>query len=163
MSITINNTTVSSRLTVIFDSSPNKDNTNDGPVYGTGNTESDVYIDDKVYKNIRSHTEIPSEVHALQCWNKSGTWTYELEYTDNRENTVYASQSDLPTWVNNVVIRCEAQDVFDSAGLANINAQGLAWTDAGNSGDTFVPNYDTADSNAATERNSYLSAHSITY
>ena len=48
MSIKINNTTVTSQLTIIFDSAPNldkKNQPNDGPALGSGNTESDVIID----------------------------------------------------------------------------------------------------------------------
>jgi hypothetical protein len=77
---------------------------------GTGNTESDVYLDNKVYLNIRSHTEIDANVHALQ-WNAT-TNTGELEYIDNRENE---SLSSFPQWATNVVIRCEAQDVWQTA------------------------------------------------
>ncbi len=163
MAITINNTSINSRLTILFDAGINPSNENDGPVYGTGNTESDVYIDNKVYTNLRSHTEVPSDVHALQCWNKSGTWSYELEYTDNRENLTYASQSDLPSWVNNVVIRCEAQDTWQTAYESNVTAQGTAWLDGGNAREDFVANTSMATSHADTERNNYLSANSITY
>jgi len=149
MSITINNTTITSRLTIIFDAAVNSDNENDGPAYGTGNTESDVYIDNKTHLNIRSHTEIPSTVHALQCWNKGGTWSYELEHTNNDPNTTYSSQSDLPQWVTNVVIRCEAQDAwqtaYDNAMAGDADAQANATTTAN------------------TARDNYLSGHSITY
>jgi len=155
MSITINNTTVNSRLTIIFDADAQKDHStgeiisSDGPAFGTGNTESDVYLDNKIHLNIRSHTEIPSTVHALQCWNKGGTWTYELEHTNNDPNTTYAAQSDLPQWVTNVVIRCEAQDkwqtAYDTAMAGDADAQANAVSDA-----------DTA-------RVNYLSDHSITY
>ena len=149
MSITINNTTITSRLTIIFDAAVNSDNENDGPAYGTGNTESDVYIDNKTHLNIRSHTEIPSTVHALQCWNKGGTWSYELEHTNNNRNTTYSAQSDLPQWVTNVVIRCEAQDAwqtaYDNAMAGDADAQANATTTAN------------------TARDNYLSGHSITY
>lgn len=155
MSITINNTTISSRLTIIFDADLKKDFktgeiiSNDGPTFGTGNTESDVYIDDKVWLNIRSHTEIPSTVHALQCRNNNGNWSYELEYTNNDPNHSYNSQSELPSWVNNVVIRCEAQDVwrtaYDNAMAGDANAQANATT--------------TAD----TARINYLSGNNIIY
>ena len=149
MSITINNTTITSRLTIIFDAAVNSDNENDWPSYGTGNTESDVYIDNKTHLNIRSHTEIPSTVHALQCWNKGGTWSYELEHTNNNPNTTYPAQSDLPQWVTNVVIRCEAQDAwqtaYDNAMAGDADAQANATTTAN------------------TARDNYLSGHSITY
>ena len=105
MATTVNNTTINTRLTILFDANVNPDSANDGPRTGTGNTESDVYIDNQVYLNIRSHTEVPSEIHALQ-WNAS-TNTGELEYTDNRDNEAVSS---LPNWATNVVIRCEAQD-----------------------------------------------------
>lgn len=149
MSITINNTTITSRLTIIFDAAVNSDSENDGPAYGTGNTESDVYIDSKTHLNIRSHTEVPSTVHALQCWNKGGTWSYELEHTNNDPNTTYSTQSDLPQWVANVVIRCEAQDAwqtaYDNAMAGDADAQANATTTAN------------------TARDNYLSGHSITY
>ena len=101
MATTINNTTVNSRLTIVFDASGSLDG--NGPRLGTGNTESDVYIDDNVYHNLRSHTEIDANVHALQ-WNAT-TNTGEIEFIDNRENE---SISLIPQWVTNVVIRCEA-------------------------------------------------------
>ena len=49
MATTINNTTANARLTIIFDAGVNSSSVNDGPKSGTGNTESDVYIDNKVY------------------------------------------------------------------------------------------------------------------
>jgi len=142
MATTVNNTTVNARITIIFDAAGSL--TGDGPAKGTGNTESDVYLDDKVYLNIRSHTEIDANVHALQ-WNAT-TNTGELEYTDNRENE---SLSSFPQWATNVVIRAEAQDVwqteYDTAMAGDADAQANATT--------------TAD----TARNNYLSGHSITY
>jgi hypothetical protein len=147
MSITINNTAISTRLTIIFDADGKIDG--DGPAIGTGNTESDVYIDSKFYANLRSHTEVPATVHALQCWNKGGTWTYSLEHTNNDPNTTYASQSDLPTWVSNVVIRCEAEDVWDT----NYNSHA----------DANAEDDSAAVTAADTARNNYLSGHSITF
>ena len=142
MATTVNNTTVNARITIIFDAAGSLNG--DGPAKGTGNTESDVYLDDKVYLNIRSHTEIDANVHALQ-WNAT-TNTGELEYTDNRENE---SLSSFPQWATNVVIRAEAQDVwqteYDTAMAGDADAQANATT--------------TAD----TARNNYLSGHSITY
>ncbi len=43
-----------------------------GPAKGTGNTESDVYLDNIVHFNIRSHTEIDASIHAFTvgCCNK---------------------------------------------------------------------------------------------
>jgi len=145
MATTVNNTTSNSRITIIFDAGVNYDNENNGPRIGTGDTESDVMIDNKAYYNIRSHTEINAEVHALQ-WN-STTNTGVLEYVDNRENE---SLSSFPQWATNVVIRCEAQD---------------AWQ---NSYDTSMASEDAdvqanATSTANTARTDYLSAHSITY
>jgi|TARA_R100001129_G_scaffold48059_1_gene32833 cation transport regulator ChaB len=155
MTITINNTSINSRLTVIFDAAGSL--SGDGPALGTGNTESDVYIDSKVYLNIRSHTEVPSTVHAIQCWNKGGTWTYELEHTNDDPNTTYATQSDLPQWVSNVVIRCEAQDKYDEAYSTAYNADSSA-----NSEDDSAAV--TAGTNAGTTaRNDYLTANSITF
>ena len=107
MATTVNNTTINSRLTIIFDSAINKVNTDDGPVSGTGNTESDVIIDSLNYNNLRSHTEVPVEIHALQ-WNAT-TNTGWLEYTDDRNNL---DISELPSWASNVVIRCEAEDEY---------------------------------------------------
>ena len=42
MATTVNNTTVNSRITIIFDADGNLDG--NGPAKGTGNTESDVYL-----------------------------------------------------------------------------------------------------------------------
>ena len=53
MATTVNNTTANQRITIIFDSGLNPKNENDGPRLGTGNTESDVMIDNKSYFNIR--------------------------------------------------------------------------------------------------------------
>ena len=142
MATTVNNTTVNSRITIIFDADGSLNG--DGPAKGTGNTESDVYLDDKVYYNLRSHTEIDANVHALQ-WNAS-TNTGVLEYIDNREND---SLSSLPQWATNVIIRCEAQDAWQTAydGHADANAED-----------------DSAAVTAAnTARDNYLSGHSITY
>ena len=142
MATTVNNTTANSRITIIFDAAGSLNG--NGPAKGTGNTESDVYLDDKVYLNIRSHTEIDANVHALQ-WNAT-TNTGELEYVDNRENE---SLSSFPQWATNVVIRAEAPDVwqteYDTAMAGDADAQANATT--------------TAD----TARNNYLSGHSITY
>ena len=142
MATTVNNTTVNARITIIFDAGGSL--TGDGPALGTGNTESDVYLDDSVYLNIRSHTEIDANVHALQ-WNAS-TNTGEIEYIDNRDNL---SISSFPTWATNVVIRCEAQDTwqtaYDNAMAGDADAQA------------------NATSTADTSRTNYLSAHSITY
>ena len=141
MATTVNNTTINTRLTILFDANVNPDSANDGPRTGTGNTESDVYIDNQVYLNIRSHTEVPEEIHALQ-WNAS-TNTGELEYTDNRDNE---SVSSLPQWASNVVIRCEAQDKWQEARQANISQQ-----HADNSSDVdFVANEDTANTTIVT-------------
>ena len=108
MATTVNNTSVNSRITVIFDAAG--DLGSNGPAKGTGNTESDVYLDDKVYLNIRSHTEIDASIHALQ-WDAS-TNTGSLEYTDNRDND---SISSFPQWATNVVIRCEAEDIWQNS------------------------------------------------
>ena len=142
MATTVNNTTVNSRVTIIFDSDGSLDG--NGPAKGTGNTESDVYLDSKVYHNIRSHTEIDADIHALQ-WNAS-TNTGEIEYTDNRENL---SISSFPQWATNVVIRCEAQDAWQTA--YNEAMAGDADSQA------------NATTTANTARDNYLSAHSITY
>lgn len=160
MAITVNNTTANQRITIVFDSGVNSNNQNDGPRFGTGNTESDVLIDNKSYYNIRSHTEIDSNVHALQ-WNAM-TNTGTLEYIDNRENESIAS---FPQWATNVVIRCEAQDSWQTAYDANVREQATAWQTANPDAntETFVENTTQATSVADTERNNYLSAHSITY
>ena len=154
MATTVNNTTINARLTILFDANVNPDSANDGPRTGTGNTESDVYIDNQVYLNIRSHTEVPEEIHALQ-WDAS-TNTGELEYTDNRENEAVSS---LPNWASNVVIRCEAQDKWEEAKQANIAQQ-----HADNASDAdFVANEDTANTAGNTARTTYLSDNSITF
>lgn len=142
MATTVNNTTVNSRITIIFDAGGSL--TGNGPALGTGNTESDVYLDDSVYLNIRSHTEIDANIHALQ-WN-AVTNTGEIEFIDNRENE---SISSFPTWATNVVIRAEAQDTwqtaYDNAMAGDANAQA------------------NATSTADTARTNYLSGHGITY
>jgi hypothetical protein len=142
MATTVNNTTVNSRITILFDAAGTLDG--NGPAKGTGNTESDVYLDNTVYHNIRSHTEIDADVHALQ-WNAT-TNTGEIEYTDNRDNL---SISSFPQWATNVVIRAEAQDswqtTYDNAMSGDADSQANATTTAN------------------TARDNYLSAHSITY
>jgi len=145
MSTTVNNTTINSKLTIIFDAGTNYSNVNDGPVSGTGNTESDVMIDNKTYNNLRSHTEVPSEIHALQ-WNATSN-TGWYEYTDNRENLDIA---ELPQWASNVVIRCEAEDVYTST------------FDTENESND-VDRIANASTTAANARVNYLSNHSITY
>jgi len=160
MAITVNNTTANQRITIVFDADVNLTNQDDGPRFGTGNTESDILIDNKGYHNIRSHTEIDANVHALQ-WNAT-TNTGVLEYIDNRENETLSS---FPQWASNVVIRCEAQDVWQSSFDANVAEQLTAWQAANPEAntETFVANADQAISVANTERTNYLSAHSITY
>jgi hypothetical protein len=117
-------------------------------------------IDNKSYFNIRSHTEIDANVHALQ-WNAT-TNTGELEYIDNRENE---SLSSFPQWATNVVIRCEAQDVWQDYYSANVSEQFTVWETANPDAnvETFVENTSQATTVANTERTNYLSAHSITY
>lgn len=152
MATTVNNTTVNTKLTIIFDADINSSSTNDGPASGSGNTESDVYLDNKTYLNLRSHTEINNSVHALQ-WDAT-TNTGTLEFTDSRNNE---SISSLPQWATNVVIRAEAQDVWNT----NYNS-----TYDGHSGARAEDDSDavTAATTAAnTARNNYLSGHSITY
>jgi|TARA_R100001460_G_scaffold21325_1_gene43594 hypothetical protein len=154
MATTVNNTTINTRLTILFDANVNPDSVNDGPRTGTGNTESDVYIDNQVYLNIRSHTEVPSEIHALQ-WNAS-TNTGELEYTDNRDNEAVSS---LPNWASNVVIRCEAQDKWEETKKANLAQQ---YADNSSNPD-FVADEGAANTAANTARTTYLSDNSITF
>jgi len=160
MATTVNNTTVNSRITIIFDADGSLNG--DGPAKGTGNTESDVYLDNKIYLNIRSHTEINANIHALQ-WDAT-TNTGELEYIDNRENE---SLSSFPQWATNVVIRCEAQDNWQTSYDANIAEQQATWS-ANNPNpdpnvDIFVANTTQATTVADTVRTNYLTAHSITY
>ena len=150
MATTVNNTTVNSRITIIFDAGGSLDG--NGPAAGTGNTESDVYLDSKTYYNIRSHTEINENIHALQ-WNAS-TNTGVLEYTDNRENE---SLSSFPQWATNVVIRCEAQDTWQSTYDSTYSGH-----DDANAEDDSAA-ITAATSAADTARNNYLSGHSITY
>ena len=158
MATTVNNTTANSRITIVFDAAGSLNG--DGPALGTGNTESDVYLDDKIYLNIRSHTEIDANVHALQ-WNAT-TNTGHIEYIDNRDNE---SISSVPQWATNVVIRCEAQDSWQTAYNANLQSQFSSWQTANPEAnvETFVANTTQATTVADTERSNYLSAHSITY
>jgi len=160
MATTVNNTTANQRITIVFDADINLDNENDGPRFGTGNTESDVMIDNKSYSNIRSHTEIDANVHALQ-WNATMN-TGELEYIDNRENE---SLSSFPQWATNVVIRCEAQDAWQVSYDANVSEQFTAWQTANPEAnvDSFSANTSQATTVADTARTNYLTAHSITY
>ena len=145
MATTVNNTTANSRITIIFDAGLNPENENNGPRLGTGNTESDVMIDNKGYYNIRSHTEIDANVHALQ-WNAT-TNTGEIEYVDHRP---HGQLTALPQWATNVVIRCEAQDVWENSYDTSINSD-----------DANVQA--NAISTANTARDNYLTAHNITY
>lgn len=158
MATTVNNTTANTRITIIFDADgPMNGN---GPRSGTGNTESDVYIDDKVYFNLRSHTEIDANVHALQ-WNAS-TNTGEIEYTDNRENE---SISSFPQWATNVVIRCEAHTVYLNAEADNYDSQFSTWRSNNPDADKseYSADENAATSHAETQRDNYLSAHNITF
>ena len=160
MATTVNNTTANSRITIIFDAANNPSSENDGPRSGSGNTESDVIIDNKSYLNIRSHTEIDSNIHALQ-WNAS-TNTGELEYIDNRENETLSS---FPQWASNVVIRCEAQDVWKTNYDSTYSSIYSAHADANTENDSAaVSAAKTAATSAAdTARVNYLSSHGITY
>jgi len=151
MATTVNNTTVNSRLTIIFDAGGSLDG--DGPAKGTGNTESDVYLDSKTYLNLRSHTEINSEIHALQ-WD-AATNTGHIEYTDSRDNT---SISSLPSWVTNVVIRAEAEDKYAAAYRTAYDADSNAYSETDDSSAVSA-----GQSAGATARTNYLSGHSITY
>jgi hypothetical protein len=160
MATTVNNTTANQKITIIFDAGVNKTNSNDGPRFGTGNTESDVVIDNKSYLNVRSHTEIDANVHALQ-WNAT-TNTGELEYIDNRENE---SLSSFPGWATNVVIRCEAQDVWKDSYTANLSEQFTAWQTANPEAnvETYIANTSQATNVANVARTNYLSGHNITF
>lgn len=152
MATTVNNTTVNTKLTIIFDAGINPSSENNGPVSGTGNTESDVIIDNKSYLNLRSHTEIDANVHALQ-WNAI-TNTGELEYIDNRENE---SLSSLPQWVANVVIRCEAEDIYTEA-------YNTAYTNDASAGqDDDSAAIAVGQTAGSTARTNYLTANGITY
>jgi|TARA_R100000030_G_scaffold100732_2_gene94517 hypothetical protein len=152
MATTVNNTTINTKLIIIFDADKNQANPNDGPAKGTGNTESDVYIDDVVHTNLRSHTEIDSNIHALQ-WDAVSN-NGHIEYIDNRDNL---SIDSIPQWAANVVIRVEAENEYHSA-----------WSNTfDNHSDKDAEDNSTA-TNAAntaaeTARTNYLSGHSITY
>ena len=152
MATTVNNTTINTRLTIIFDADVNKDSANDGPASGSGNTESDVYLDSKTYLNIRSHTEVDPTVHALQ-WDAT-TNTGHIELTSNEDNQ---SISSLPQWVTNVVIRAEAQDIWQTNYATTYNGH----SDANAEDDSAAVTAATSAANTA--RDNYLSGHSITY
>lgn len=163
MATVVNNTTINSKLTIIFDAGINPNSPNDGPALGSGNTESDVIIDNKSYLNLKSHTEISSEVHALQ-WNAS-TNSGHLEYIDNRENE---SITSLPSWVTNVVIRCEGENAWKSSYDSNVSSQLTTWVsgntvDNPQTEDNFVPDVSMATTQADADRISYLSNNGITY
>ena len=150
MATTVNNTTVNSRITIIYDAAGSLNS--DGPAKGTGNTESDVYLDSNVYLNLRSHTEVDASIHALQ-WD-AGANTGHIEYTDNRDNL---SLSSFPQWATNVIIRAEAQDVWKT----NYNSTYNGHSDANADDDSDAVTAATTAANTA--RNNYLSEHSITY
>jgi|TARA_R110000796_G_scaffold132744_1_gene248174 hypothetical protein len=160
----VNNTTINTRLTIIFDAAENALNLNDGPRLGVGNTEADVFIDENEnqinYFNIKAHTEIPSEIHSLQ-WDTSNN-TGQLEYIDNRENLDII---EIPSWATNVVIRCEAEDKWLEAYNANINSQLQAWLEASseNSEDNFVMEVSLANDAGDTARINYCSSNGVTY
>jgi hypothetical protein len=158
MATTVNNTTVNSRITIIFDADGELNG--DGPAKGTGNTQSDVYLDSVAYLNIRSHTEIDANIHALQ-WNAT-TNTGELEYVDDRENE---SLTSFPQWAVNVVIRAEAEEIWQNTYKSNVSEQFTAWQTANPDANTsdFEANTTQSASVADIERNNYLSAHNITY
>ena len=152
MATTVNNTTATARITIVFDADLNPDNQNDGPKSGTGNTEADVLIDNTSNLNIRAHTEIDSSIHALQ-WDAT-TNTGTIEYTDTRENE---SISSFPQWATNVVIRTEAQNTWRTT----YNSTYASHSDAGAEDDSAAV---TAATTAAdTARTNYLTPHSITY
>ena len=150
MATTVNNTTVNSRITIIFDAAGPL--TGDGPAKGTGNTESDVYLDNSVYLNLRSHTEVDNSIHALQ-WDAT-TNTGHIEYTDNRDNLTLSS---FPQWATNVVIRAEAQDVWNTNYSSTYNGHAAANAEDDSAAVT------AATTAADTARNNYLSGHSITF
>ena len=150
MATTVNNTTVQSRITIIFDAAGPL--TGNGPAKGTGNTESDVYLDDNIQLNIRSHTEIDSNIHALQ-WDAT-TNTGHIEFTDTRDNE---SISSFPQWATNVVIRAEAQDTWQTT----FDSTYASHSDAGAENDSAAVT--SATTAADTARTDYLAAHSITY
>tara|TARA_R110000803_G_scaffold180527_1_gene242956 strand:- start:405 stop:896 length:492 start_codon:yes stop_codon:yes gene_type:complete len=160
----INNTTINTRLSIIFDASENALNLDDGPRLGVGNTEADVSIDEIEnqinYFNIKAHNEIPSEIHSLQ-WNATNSTGY-LEYIDDRENL---DITEIPTWATNVVIRCEAEDKWLEAYNSNIKSQLQAWLDADseNNEDSFVSDETLANDAADTARIDYCSSNEITY
>ena len=150
MATTVNNTTVQSRITILFDADGPL--TGDGPAKGTGNTQSDIYLDDNIQLNIRSHTEIDSNIHALQ-WDAT-TNTGQIEFTDTRDNE---SISSFPQWATNVVIRAEAQDTWQSTYDSTYGGH----SDAGAEDDSAAVTAATTAANTA--RTDYLAAHSITY
>ena len=160
----VNNTTINTRLTIIFDASENPLNLDDGPRLSVGNTEADVSIDENEdqtnYFNIKAYTEIPSEIHCLQ-WNATNSTGY-LEYIDDRENL---DVTEIPSWATNVVIRCEAEDKWLEAYNSNIKSQLQAWLDADseNNEDSFVSDETLANDAADTARIDYCSSNEITY
>ena len=93
MATTVNNTTVNSRLTILFDADGPLDG--DGPAKGSGNTESDVYLDSKVFLNLRSHTEIDASVHALQ-WDASTNKHFYDENLYDVQNKRWLKKSREP-------------------------------------------------------------------
>tara|TARA_R100001460_G_scaffold90643_1_gene132343 strand:- start:7700 stop:8182 length:483 start_codon:yes stop_codon:yes gene_type:complete len=160
MATTVNNTTANSRITIIFDASINREAPTNGPRDGSGNTEADVYIDDVLYENVRCHSEINADVHALQ-WNAT-TNTGHIEFVDNRENE---SITSFPQWASNVVIRVEADNEWKTAWDASVATQTFELI--GNEVDkdhiTVEQVKPRADTEADKAREDYLKSHSITY
>jgi hypothetical protein len=151
----INNTTVNTRLTIIFDAGENPLNLDDGPRLGVGNTEADVFIDEDEnqinYFNIRGHSEIPSDLHTLH-WNvinNSGVY----EYIDDRENL---DITEIPSWCTTIIIRCEAEDKYTEAFNNNLNDQLTVWLNDGNEEEDFIADLDIAKASGDTARSSYL-------
>tara|TARA_R100001509_G_C4875907_1_gene218488 strand:- start:1893 stop:2375 length:483 start_codon:yes stop_codon:yes gene_type:complete len=160
MATTLNNTIINSKFTIIFDAGVNSENPNNGPRDGSGNTEADVYIDGTFYDNVRCHTEIDANVHALQ-WNVT-TNTGHIEFVDNRENE---SITSLPQWASNVVIRVEADNEWKTTWDQSVNTQiqELIGNEVDKDHITLEQVKPRADSEADQARLDYLTAHNITY
>ena len=159
MATTVNNTTANTRITIIFDAAGPLDG--NGPAKGTGNTESDVYVDSNCYPNIRSHTEIDSNIHALQ-WNATNN-TGEIEFIDNRENEIISS---FPQWAANVIIRTEAENIWKTTYRNSLDSQMqdlISNPEVDKEAISLEQLEPEAIDLANTERNNYLAAHNITY
>ena len=64
-----------------------------------------VYKDGVVYLNLNLN-EMPTDVHALQWNNDSG----HIEYVEGTDHVLNEKITELPSWVNNILIKWQTAD-----------------------------------------------------